>query len=135
MLSDIQKLALSKIDLSVEREVIPPGTHRLAPFTVEVSGTLVVAPPETYAPTADIPLLPVVALALKKMGVQREHFLNLLRESVTEVLAQSRDMRQTLAAQSGLVDFEQEFKNKVIAQLPRKTRNGKVNATLQVVSR
>lgn len=132
MLNNLQKLALEKLSVGADRGAVAPGTHHIPPFFVEISGRLDVSENETYTPTVDIPLLPTVALALKKMGIQREHFLKVMKECVTEVVLQSRAMRTQLIAQSGLSDFEEEFRQKVLAELPRKTRDGKVKAELRV---
>lgn len=132
-MNEIQKLALEKLNIKADRSAIPAGTHTVAPFVIEVSGELDVAPEETYTPTTDIPLIPTVALALKKMGIQRDHFLGVLREAAMEVVLQDREMRTQLLAQSGLSEFEAEFRQKVLAALPRKTRVGKVNAAVRVV--
>lgn len=132
-MNEIQKLALANVNVTADRSQIQPGTYAVPPFTVEIRGEVKVSPNETYTPTADIPLIPVVALALKKMGVQREHFMKVLRESVTEVVLADSNLRQQLVSQSGLAEFETEFRQKVLAELPSKTRNGKVRADLTVV--
>jgi hypothetical protein len=132
MLTEIQKLALEKLSVKADRTQITSGTHTVQPFTIEVRGALTVSADETYTPTVDIPLIPTVALALKKMGVQRAHFLKVMREAVNEVVLADRNMRSALIAQSGLEEFEAEFRQKVLAELPNKTRNGKVSSALTV---
>jgi hypothetical protein len=133
MLTEIQKLALEKLSLEANRRSIAPGVYQIPAFNVQVSGTLDVLPDQTYTPTTDIPLIPIVALALKKMGVQRDHFLGVLREAATEVLLADKEMRAALIQQVGLADFEEEFRQRVLATLPRKTRAGQVKADLTVV--
>lgn len=129
MLTPLQKLALANISLTnEERKQIAPGKHEVS-FTIEVKGTLDVADPESYVPTVDIPLIPTVALALKKMGIQRENFLALMRESMTEVLQSDKKMREALIKQSGLEAFEDDFR-KTLGTLPKKTRVGKVKAAV-----
>jgi hypothetical protein len=116
----------------VNRANIPPRTYDVTPFTVTISGQITVGVEETYTPTAEIPLKTVIALAVKKMGIQRSHFLNVLRESMIEVLNTDVELRSALVAESGLNDFEQLLKDRVLSQLPRKTRAGKVKAELTV---
>jgi hypothetical protein len=132
MLTEIQKLALSNLKLQPNREEIPVGTHAIPPFLVEVSGAVDVLENETYVPTVDIPLIPTVALALKKMGIQREHFMKVMKEAVQEVILSDSRMRAALVSQAGLDEFEAEFRQKVLSELPLKTRKGKVLATLAV---
>lgn len=131
-LTALQKLALSNIELSKEeRRLIAPGKHNVS-FTVTVDGTLDVSENETYTPTVDIPLIPSMALALKKMGVQREHFLGVLKEAMTEVLASDKDMREAMIKEVGLADFESDFR-KTLGTLPKKVRVGKVKAHLNTI--
>lgn len=132
-LTALQKLALSNIELSKEeRKQIAPGKHKVS-FTVTVDGTLDVSENETYTPTVDIPLIPSMALALKKMGVQREHFLGVLRTAMEEVLVADKNMREAMIKESGLADFESDFR-KTLGTLPKKTRVGKVKAILKTAS-
>lgn len=133
MLNEIQKLALNSIKTDVERSNIPAASYNIPPFTVTISGQVDVGPSETYLPTAEIPLKTVIALAVKKMGIQREHFLGVLREAMTEVLNTESNLRGALADESGLAEFEELLKQRVLSQLPRKTRAGKVKADLTVV--
>lgn len=133
MLTEIQKLAIASLNPQVARELIPVGTHVIEPFTIEVSGSLEVLDNEVYTPTVDIPLIPTVALALKKMGIQREHFLSVMRGAVEEVLLTPKSMREALVAQAGLAEFEAEFRQAVLANLPNKTRKGKVLGAVSAV--
>ena len=128
MLTELQKLLLENLKIKADRTAIQPGNYNIPPFMVTVGGSMDVLEDEAYTPTVDIPLIPTVALALKKMGIQREHFLKVMSESVNEVLLQNRSMRAALLAQSGLEEFEAEFRRKVLAELPNKTRKGKVLA-------
>jgi len=124
-LTNLQKLALTACT-EFDRSAIGPGTYVIEPFNVTVGGRVTVCADEEYTPTIKIPLIPTVALALKKMGIQREHFLKVMKEAVVEVLAQDADMRAALMQQSGLTTFEEEFRSKVLQNLPKSTRNGKV---------
>ena len=129
MLTTLQKLALSNIGPSKdERAAIKPGNYSVD-FTVTVRGTLGVNKPETFTPTVHVPLIPTVALALKKMGVQREGFLALLRESMTEVLEADTTMRKAIVDELGLGQFEADFRA-TLGSLPRQTRAGKVTAAI-----
>jgi hypothetical protein len=131
-LTALQKLALSNIELSKEeRKKIAPGKHNVS-FTVTVDGTLDVAANESYTPTVDIPLIPSMALALKKMGVQREHFLGVLKDAMVEVLAADKTMREAMIKEVGLADFESDFR-KTLGTLPKRTRVGKVKASLNII--
>lgn len=130
-LTAIQKLALSKLALTdSEKNSIVPGKHRVS-FVVKVDGDVTVLDKETYTPTVDIPLIPTVALALKKMGVQREHFLKIMSDAMTEVLTSDKNMREAMVKESGLSECEDLFRAQ-LKDLPRKTRAGKAKSTVKV---
>jgi hypothetical protein len=71
-------------------------------------------------------MIPVIALALRKMGIQRENFLKAMLEASTELMGQSAAGRTAVVQAYGLGEFETQLRQKVLSQLPRKTRNGKV---------
>jgi len=122
MLTELQKLLLENLKIKADRTAIQPGNYNIPPFMVTVGGSMDVLEDEAYTPTVDIPLIPTVALALKKMGIQREHFLKVMSESVNEVLLQNRSMRAALLAQSGLEEFEAEFRRRSCRIRPARVR-------------
>lgn len=91
------------------------------------------------APTCSIPMLPVLALMVRRMGATREDALKTIREVMEEALTLGKDATETLLSESGVADAERAIKEEVIAKLPltlvRKTIKAKgVNLEVQVVS-
>jgi len=71
------------------------------------------------APTASIPLLPTLALLVKRMGATREAALEMLTEVMDEALTLGKDATKALLEEQGVADAQAAIKNKVIAKLPR----------------
>jgi hypothetical protein len=71
------------------------------------------------APTASIPLLPTLALLVKRMGATRDAALKLLQEVMEEALTLDKSASEELLKDQGVVDAEEAVKTKVIAKLPR----------------
>jgi len=108
------------LDAKNAREETSPGVYRgmVLDVTIEVD-EMRVAPDTDKAPTTSIPLLPTCALLLKRMGVQREEALEILKEVMTEALDMGKDATQTLLDETGVVEMEKRLKDEVIAKLPR----------------
>lgn len=70
-------------------------------------------------PTCSIPLLPTLALMIRRMGATREAALETLREVMTEALTLDKDATESLLQESGVADAEKAIKEQVIAKLPR----------------
>jgi len=89
------------------------------------------------APTASIPILPTLALMVRRMGLQRDAALSLLREIMTEALTLDKKAADALLAEAGVEDAMEMIKAEVIAKLPRtkvcKTVKAK-GAALQITS-
>lgn len=134
LLSPLQRLALAQATkLSAEERVaIAPGTYQVG-FGVTVSGEITVDADDTYTPTSSVPLIPTLALALKKMGIQRTHFLEVLREAMTETLASGEDLRAALVAESGLDEAETSLRA-MLKKLPKETRRGKTHARIRATA-
>ena len=71
------------------------------------------------APTASIPLLPTLALLVKRMGVTRDAALDALKGAMEEALSLDKDAAKTLMQEMGVAEAEKLIKEKVIATLPR----------------
>lgn len=137
-LTNLQLLALSKVPVKPAREQITPGTHVVAPFLVRVEGAIVVGEDELYQPTADIPTLPLLAVALHCLGAQRDSFLAKIRDAVTVKITHGITMEAaiegcfagvTTAMQAGL---QQTINEQLTVTLPSKSRAGKVRPALTV---
>lgn len=129
---DIERLALmaaSKPKKGAEPEVAP-GSYSVD-FKVHVKGTVQVGEDETYTPTTHVPLIPAMALALRRSGVQRDGIVSLLVATMTEVMTCDDDFRAALAAD---VEEAEKLFRAGLAELPKATRKGKTRAKLTVSS-
>lgn len=109
------------------REETKPGVYlgMVMDLTVEVD-EMRVAPDTDKSPTASIPLLPTLALLLKRMGVQRDAALDILKEVMTEALDLGKDATKNLLDETGVADMEKRLKTEVIDKLPRVPVKGAV---------
>ena len=115
------KEALKKVfDGDARDKVAPDQTIEgmVLNLTLEV-GALTIGHDTDKAPTASIPLLPTLALMVRRMGVQRDAALALLKETMTEALTLDKDAMKRLLDDQGVAEAEQMVKNEVIATLPR----------------
>lgn len=71
------------------------------------------------APTTSIPLLPTLALLVKRMGATREAAMEMLTEVMDEALMLDKNATKALLEEQGVADAQAAIKNKVIAKLPR----------------
>jgi len=71
------------------------------------------------APTSSIPLLPVLGLMVKRMGVTRDAALKMLQEVMEAALTMDKDASEELLKEAGVAEAEEAIRTKVIATLPR----------------
>ncbi len=87
-------------------------------MTLEVD-KLTIGHDSDKAPTASIPLLPTLALLVKRMGITRDAALETIKDVMEEALALDKDATKALMEEAGVVEAEKLIKEKVIATLPR----------------
>ncbi|MFA6235396.1 MAG: hypothetical protein WC824_14565 [Bacteroidota bacterium] len=89
-------------------------------MTLEVD-EVIVGHDTDKTPTCSIPLLPVLALLVKRLGATREATLSLLKDVMQEALDLEKDKSATerLMQEAGVIEAEQEIKEKVIGTLTR----------------
>lgn len=87
-------------------------------MTLEID-KLTVGHDSDKAPTASIPLLPTLALLVKRMGVTRDAALDAIRGAMEEALALDKDAAKAIMQEFGVAEAEKLIKEKVIATLPR----------------
>lgn len=107
-----------------------PGTHRVKGFlTLEVDATITKGEPNSYVPTVALPLKSILAIALRKAGVQAKNIERIVVEAATEALAFG-DKVDLEATERGL-----EAVKGMLAKLPLKVREGstRVDGTARVV--
>jgi len=137
-LSPVQLLALSKAlkenQVKAARNAVLPGQHIVPTFQVTIGGNLKVGADEEYTPTTSVSLIGATCLAIRRMGIQREKFLQVLKEVCQEALSQDDRTRDALMAEMNVQEFEAAFREEFTSQLPKKTRKGRVTSILEVNS-
>lgn len=109
------------------RDELAVGEHPIDDIlTLKLSGTVKVSADTDKMPTCSIPLLPALALMVKRMGIQREKALDVLREVMTEALKLGKDATAELLAETGVADAQETIKSEVIAKLPKTPVKGMV---------
>lgn len=124
-LAAIAKLAGDAARLT--RNDLAPGTHEVdSVVTLVLDGSISVAADTEKAPTCSIPMLPAMALLVKRMGIQRDAALKLLRQVMQEALELGTDAATELLEETGVLEAEIEIKEQVIQQLPKTPVKGGV---------
>lgn len=77
---------------------------------------------EEYTPTAEIPILKVLALCLSRAGFQRQAIEQLIVNAVTEAVNQDAKIDEILKVTELAIE---RVKQEVQSKLPKKTRAGK----------
>jgi len=107
---------------------LEPGHHFVDEvLTIRVSGTVEKKSDQYVAPTTSLPTILTLALFWQKCGVTGDHALNMLREAISEALANGTDMDGEIAAR--VKDVEKAVKTvkkDLIAKLPKQKRAGRV---------
>ncbi len=115
------------------RASLEPGTYPIDEvITIHVGGQVTVSEDSDKTPTCSLPLLASLALLLKRMGVQREGALVLLREVMIEALEMGKDARVLLEKESGVKEGVEAIRTIVLGSLPRSPVKGAVKVAAQV---
>lgn len=115
------------LDAETARAEVNPGVYHDIRLTLSIEvDEMRVAPDTDKIPTSSIPLLPAMALLLKRMGVQREEALGVLRDVMTQALEMGKDATKQLLEETGVAEMEQRLRDEVIAKLPRVPVKGAV---------
>ena len=105
-------------------------------ITIRITGSVQKMDDQFVAPTTSLPTILTLALFWQKCGVTRDHALNMLKEAITEALANGTDKDTEIAARVKDVEKAVEsIKRDLIAKLPKQKRAGRVvtkNLTVEV---
>lgn len=96
-------------------------------FVVRISGSVEKHDDQLVAPTVSIPLVTTLALFFDKCGVTRDHALSMLREAITEAMAEN--VSEDSKIKERISDVERSIKavkDELIAKLPKMKRAGRV---------
>ncbi len=117
---------------------LEPGSYRIrGTATVKIDATITRRKDSSYTPTADIPLLPTMAILLHRMGVTRNAARELIVEAATEALTAGGKVGDHLTEYfEGLEGAVANLKADLKKRLPVATRLGakSVSGTIDVRS-
>ena len=103
-----------------------PLNERVEPFSVRFEGgEISMSEPVEYTPTAEIPMLTVLVIALKKSGIMSEHIKGIIVDAVNTAVSNGGDIGGELRAL--VSDAKQEIdslKTTFAVKLPKKRRSG-----------
>ncbi len=107
---------------------LSPGRHTFDEVvTIRVTGTVDKQGDQLVAPTASLPLIPILALFWEKAGVTRDRALAILREAITEAMAEKANKGERIEARIKDVETAvQAVKDDLIAKLPKTKRAGRL---------
>lgn len=107
---------------------LSPGRHTFDEvLTIRVTGTVDKQGDQLVAPTASLPLIPILALFWEKAGVTRDRALAILREAITEAMAEKANKGERIEARIKDVETAvQAVKEELIAKLPKAKRAGRL---------
>ena len=116
---------------------LTPGTHKVdETITVRITGTITKGEDVDYRPTAEIPILPVLAILIEKSGAVGMNLANMIQEAMTEALLYGKDRnvdgerlpdqtsRQAIEARLKDLEATMERVRRVTGELPLKTKSG-----------
>lgn len=118
------------------RDDLAPGKYEIDEIlTLKLEGAVKVSPNTDKASTSSIPLLPALALFVRRMGLQRDRALTVLCEVMQEALSLGEDAATELLAETGVDEAQERIRAEVIAKLPRTPVKGsvQVKGTVQAV--
>lgn len=129
-LSNLEAVALSKV-IKGESSAIKAGSHEVD-FVVKlhIKGEIKKGEDVTYTPTAEIPLLPTMALMLEKMGFMREKAISLLIESMKEAISTNEDSEKAIQERTKDIEEAMSHVRRITASLPKKIKSGATTAKL-----
>jgi acyl carrier protein phosphodiesterase len=106
---------------------LEPGRHHFdETIIIRVMGTVERGGDQMVAPTATLPLIPIIALFWEKAGVTRDRALAILREAIAEAMAEKASKGERIEARIKDVEAAvQAVKEELIAKLPKVKRSGR----------
>lgn len=127
-----ERLAMSKISAGDARDIVKPGVYNID-TTVNIKGTITVGEDYETTPTANIPILPVMALLVQRMGFQREKAMKLIVDAINESIAdKDTTVLENLQKDTAEIEAAIEVVRKgIISKLAKVKANGKVTHKLK----
>jgi len=129
---DVKDLVAVAMTKKLDTEPLPAGEYTIQGVAlVKVDVTIKKAPATTYRPTCHLPLKAVLAVALRKAGVQAGNIAAVIAEAAQEALALGEKVGEELEATEAAIKQVEAMLDK----LPPQKREGatRVEGSVQVV--
>lgn len=124
-LTALQKLVLASVKTGDARDEVQPGVYDFD-FTIRAKGTLSKGKDTEKTPTSSMPHITVLALMVRRMGIQRDAALAMLQECMTEALTMDVDAREKLLEAQPEIALAEQQVRKTLAALPKSPVKGAV---------
>jgi hypothetical protein len=112
---------------------LAPGLYAVDEvLTIRLRGTVKKAADTSYTPTADIPLLPTLALLLERAGFTRDASKALLVDCMTVALTTGDDATGAIGERLRDVEAAMASVREMTAALPKKTRSGATTCQVEL---
>lgn len=119
-------VVLAAIAHELKADKLPVGTHHVdSTVTFRVTGTVKKNEDEAYTPTAEIPLLPTMALLLEKAGIVGDAAINMLADAMKEAIILNKDAKDAIKGKLKDYYAAEQKVQAMIGKLPEKKRSGK----------
>ena len=132
----LRTIALSKLTAGKARGEMEVGKHEVD-FLARITGSVTVGQDEDYTPTAEIPIIPTLALFIRYCGITREAAEKALIRAMTDAIdngetgKNKRDcILATISQEQRIIDEMMTRVTAAAAKLPKRKKNGKVTSKL-----
>lgn len=132
----LETLAVAKVIKDKKKDacraLMTPGIYAVD-FSAHIHGALTVNEDEKYTPTAHLPPLGVLALAMKYCLITKAAMETALLKVVTEAITNDRKVGDLIAEMDWLAKHMKRVKKMIKDGLPKETRKGKVLTSLFIM--
>ena len=136
-LTDVQKAAieaaLRDTDLGDAKGRITAGTHGFD-FSLNFKGTLTKGDDYEKKPTTSTPWLTVIALFVRRSGIQRELAMQLIHDAMKEAIETKDDKKKSslLMEETGVAEAKKAYEKEVLAKLKKTKCQGPITSSVLV---
>lgn len=119
--------AITSKTVNAAMAALPPGEHEID-VTVRIKGKIVKGEDTMRVPTANVPLLPALALVAKYAGATGPAAINAIIDAVREAATMDKDAAEALVAREGIDIALAKLKAQISSELPKVRRAGVTKA-------
>lgn len=126
----LMKAVAAELETMTKGIRIPEGLHTFDEvITLRVSGSAMQLEDQLFTPTAEIPMLAVLARVLERTGWSGDHVAKYLTEAITEALNAGEPVGEYIEHTK---EAMRKVREKITNKLPKKTRTGAFRKTVKI---